>query len=103
MEAELKDVGDQALMRGLVTAFSIMRLGLFLSYFGRRSLPVTNGLTDIPLPWSRLRPWARMYRRLRRRDQAARLRRDSHMKPASSRAIAVQITVVRLPRAASFR
>jgi hypothetical protein len=27
----------------------------------------------------------------------------AHMKPASSRAIAVQITVVRLPRAASFR
>jgi hypothetical protein len=45
---ELKDVGDQALMRGLATAFPIMRLGLFLSYFGRRSLPATNRLTDIP-------------------------------------------------------
>jgi hypothetical protein len=37
-EAELKDVGDQALMRGLVTAFPILRLGLFLSYCGRRSI-----------------------------------------------------------------
>ncbi len=37
MEAELKDVGDQALMRGLATAFPIVRPGLFLSYCGRRS------------------------------------------------------------------
>lgn len=37
VEAELKDVGDQALMRGLVTAFPIVRPGLFLSYCGRRS------------------------------------------------------------------
>ncbi len=37
VEAELKDVGDQALMRGLVTAFPIMRPGLFLSYCGSRS------------------------------------------------------------------
>lgn len=37
VEAELKDVGDQALMRGLATAFPIMRPGLFLSYCGRRS------------------------------------------------------------------
>lgn len=37
-EAELKDVGDQALMRGLATAFPIMRPGLFLSYCGRRSI-----------------------------------------------------------------
>ena len=36
VEAEPKDVGDQALMRGLVTAFPIMRPGLFLSYCGRR-------------------------------------------------------------------
>lgn len=57
VEAELKDVGDQALMRGLATAFPIMRPGLFLSYCGRRSiLPATKRLTDIPLPWSRLRP-----------------------------------------------
>jgi len=38
VEAELKDVGDQALMRGLATAFPIVRPGLFLSYCGRRSV-----------------------------------------------------------------
>jgi hypothetical protein len=47
----LIDVGDQALMRGLDTAFPIMRPGLFRSYCGRRSLPATKRLTDIPLPW----------------------------------------------------
>lgn len=57
VEAELKDVGDQALMRGLVTAFPIVRPGLFLSYCGRRlDLPATKRLTGIPLPWSRPRP-----------------------------------------------
>jgi len=59
VEAELKDVGDQALMRGLDTAFPIMRPGLFLSYYGRRSVPATKRLTDIPLPLFRLRPCAR--------------------------------------------
>lgn len=38
VEAELKDVGDQALMRGLATEFPIVRPGLFLSYCGRRSI-----------------------------------------------------------------
>ena len=38
VEAELKNVGDQALMRGLATAFPIMRPELFLSYCGRRSI-----------------------------------------------------------------
>ncbi|MEI9425848.1 IS66 family transposase [Mesorhizobium sp. Cs1299R1N1] len=37
VEAELKDLGDQALMRGLATAFPIVRPGLFLSYWGRRT------------------------------------------------------------------
>lgn len=36
VETELRDVGDQALMRGLATAFPIVRPGLFLSYCGRR-------------------------------------------------------------------
>jgi hypothetical protein len=36
VEAELLDVGDQALIRGLDTAFPILRPGLFLSYYGRR-------------------------------------------------------------------
>lgn len=34
VEAELLDVGDQALIRGLDTAFPILRPGLFLSYCG---------------------------------------------------------------------
>ena len=59
VEAELKDVGEQALMRGLDTAFPIMRPGLFLSYCGRRTMPATKRLTDVPLPLSGLRPCAR--------------------------------------------
>lgn len=35
-EAELKDAGDQALMRGIGYPFPIVRPGLFLSYCGRR-------------------------------------------------------------------
>jgi hypothetical protein len=35
---DLKDVGDQALMRGLGTAFPIVRPGLSLSYNGRRPM-----------------------------------------------------------------
>jgi 4'-phosphopantetheinyl transferase EntD len=50
VEAELKDVGDQALMRGLDTAFPTMRPELFLSYCGPRSVPATKRLTDVPLP-----------------------------------------------------
>ncbi|MET3759026.1 hypothetical protein ABID08_006410 [Rhizobium binae] len=46
MEAELKDVGDQALMRVLDTAFPIICPGLFLSHYGRRSVPATKRLTD---------------------------------------------------------
>lgn len=34
----LKDVGDQALMRGLDTALPIERLGQSLSYYGRRPM-----------------------------------------------------------------
>jgi hypothetical protein len=35
---DLKDVGDQALMRGLATAFPSLRPGLTLSYSGRRPM-----------------------------------------------------------------
>lgn len=104
MEAELKDVGDQALMRGLVTAFPIVRPGLFLSYCGRRSVPATMRMTDIPLPLSRIRPYARCkfaagtYVLI-----ACACLATAHMKPANSRAIAVQTTVVRFPRAANKR
>jgi len=44
VEAELEDFGDQALMRGLATAFPIVRPGLFLSYCGRRTRPATKRL-----------------------------------------------------------
>jgi len=37
VRAEPEDVGDQALMRGLVTAFPFVRPGLSLSGVGRRS------------------------------------------------------------------
>lgn len=104
MEAELKDVGDQALMRGLDTAFPIVRPGLFLSYCGRRTVPATKRLTGVPLPLSRLRPCARckfvatIYDLIDCASLAT-----AHMKPASSRAIAVQTTVVRFPRPANMR
>jgi hypothetical protein len=51
LEAELKDVGDQALMRELAAAFPILRPGLFLSYCGRRPIcRTTKRLTGVPLP-----------------------------------------------------
>ena len=104
VEAELKDVGDQALIRGLDTAFPIMRPGLFLSYYGRRSVPATKRLTDIPLPLSRLRPCARCkFAAVTYVLFACASLATAHMKPASSRAIAVQTTVVRFPRASSRR
>ena len=104
MEAELKDVGDQALMRGLATAFPIVRPGLFLSYCGRRTRPATKRLTDVPLPLSRLRPCARYkFAAVAYVLIACASLATAHMKPANSRAIAVQTTVVRFPRATSRR
>jgi len=51
LEAELKDVGDQALMRELAAALPILRPGLLLSYRGRRPICLTTKrLTGIPLP-----------------------------------------------------
>ena len=102
MEAEPKDVGDQALIRGLATAFPIVRPGLFPSYCGRRQSPATKRVTDIPhavVPPPPMREvnWA---------DQAwaaVAALATAHMKPASSRAIAVQTTVVFLPRAINVR
>src|SRR5262249_23707684 len=41
-EAELEDDGDQAVMRGLDTAFPFIRPGLSLSLVGRRSLRPTT-------------------------------------------------------------
>ena len=90
-------VGDQALMRGLATAFPRMRPGLSLSYSGRRTDRPHTVLTGVPLPWPRPRPCARdgAGRRRRRLRPVSRAlsRATAHMNAASSRAIAVQATV----------
>ena len=48
-----EDVGEQSLMRGLGTAFPFFRLGLSLSWVGRRSMIGHIDSSGIPLPWSR--------------------------------------------------
>ena len=45
-----EDVGEQALMRGLDTAFPFFRLGLSLSKVGRRSMIGHIDSSGIPLP-----------------------------------------------------
>jgi hypothetical protein len=45
-----EDVGEQALMRGLDTAFPFFRLGLSLSNVGRRSMIGHIDPSGIPLP-----------------------------------------------------
>jgi hypothetical protein len=101
----LKDVGDQALMRGLATAFPRMRPGA-VPILRRASAgsPATKRLSGVPLPRFRPHPCA-MARRLRRvSGHAGRTSwATDHMKPTSSRAMAVHTTVVRLPRAARAR
>jgi hypothetical protein len=47
-ETELLNVGDQALMRGLVTAFPSFRPGLSLSYCGRRQSRPQNVQREFP-------------------------------------------------------
>ena len=98
---DLKDVGDQALMRGLATAFPIMRPGCPDLTAGVGVKPATKRLTGVPLPWSRPRPCARGRFRCFQVVWAS-LATD-HMKPTSSRAIAVQTTVVFFPRPLSAR
>src|ERR1700680_4559651 len=48
-----EDVGEQALMRGLDTAFPCFRLGLSRSKSGRRSRIGHVESSGVPLPWSR--------------------------------------------------
>ncbi len=101
MEAELKDVGDQALMRGLATAFPIVRPGLFLSYWRRRLAghKASDGHSPAVVPPP---PMREMFAVAAGNQVARASLATAHMKPTSSRAIAVQTTVVRLPRALSM-
>lgn len=55
---DLKDVGDQALIRGLNTAFPCMRPGADPILQRASAVPATKRVTDIPLPWSRPRLYA---------------------------------------------
>lgn len=55
---DLKDVGDQALIRGLDTAFPCMRPGADPILQRASAMPATKLVTDIPLPWSRPRLYA---------------------------------------------
>ena len=52
----LKDVGDQALIRGLDTAFPCMRPGADPNLQRASAKPATKRVTDIPLLWSRPPP-----------------------------------------------
>ena len=97
---DLKDVGDQALMRGLDTALPIERLGLSLSYYGRR--PMAGHKASVGHS-----PAVVLSPPVREGEMSGQIvcatRPTDHMKPASSRAMAVQTTVVRLPVAVSLR
>jgi len=97
---DLKDVGDQALMRGLDTALPIERWGCpglttgVGRMAGHKASVGRSPAVILPPP---VRAWDVV-------DQTGCATRPTdHMKPASSRAIAVQTTVVRLPVAASRR
>lgn len=104
VEAELKDVGDQALMRGLATAFPIVRPGLFRSYCGRRSNAghkASDGCSPAvvpPPPMREVQVRCAIYDLIDCASLAT-----AHMKPLSSRAMAVQTTVVRFPRPVNVR
>jgi hypothetical protein len=103
-ERNLKDVGDQALMRGLGTAVPSMRPGLSPSYSGRRlkaghKAAVGHSPAVAPPPPVReIYPPAGGWPQL-----VCASRATDHMNPTSSRAIAVQTTVVFFPRPLSAR
>lgn len=91
-------------MRGLVTAFPIIRPGLFLSYDGRRSKAghkADDGCSPAvvpPPPMREVQVRGAIYDLIACASLAT-----AHMNPVSSRAMAVQTTVVRFPRPANMR
>ena len=98
------DVGDQALMRGLVTAFPIMRPRHSLSYCGRRS----NRPQSVGREFLYRCPAPTPVRQGRCGDgklayAACTSLPIAQTKPANSRAMAVTATVSCLPRPDSAR
>jgi hypothetical protein len=93
-----------SLMRGLATAFPIVRPGLFLSYItagvgrfaGHKASDGHSPAVVPPPPMREMKAIAAVYNLIACTSLAT-----AHMKPASSRAIAVQTTVVLCSLAAS--
>lgn len=105
-ETRPKDVGDQALIRGLVTAEPSVRPRLSLSYCGRHLAVATTHPSGAPLPRPRLHSCTRTgfcAARRRRNQLAGASLATAHMNAASSRATAVTATVDFLPLAESAR
>jgi hypothetical protein len=94
-------------MRGLGTAFPRVRPGRSLSYCGRRLAPATKRLMGVPLPQPRPRLCASYgpvaVSATGNGHAGCASRPTDHMKPTSSRAMAVQTMVVFLPLALSAR
>lgn len=100
------DAGEQALMRGLDTACPCIRPGLVLSYNGRRDCRPQSVSGNSPFN-ATSPPIDTITISGRTAGQAAAggasILAMAHMKAASSRAIAVTATVLRLPRATRAR
>ena len=101
---DLKDVGDQALMRGLLPHSRVCVRGcpdLTAGVGSRTGHKASDGRSPAVVPPPPVREG--LVRRSAVRQAARASRATDHMKPTSSRAIAVQTTVVFLPRPLSAR
>ena len=100
------DVGAQAMMRGLAPHSSRWRRGCHCLASGVERIG-TWRLTGVPLPWASPPPVAGSMNAApvatRRVRAGCASRATARMKAASSRAMAVQVTVVFCPRAVSAR